>query len=367
MPLTQITAVHLVVAGNSHHTHQVIAGYAALARRGLFQLEIDWARTPQGRLPSPAWVLADVDGRRLAYDMDDGDVLEPDVVDSFADGVDLVWRRSHPHRPRLAYRSASKHRALGLNYHATERSPFFWRAAVGSNPGPRGLGALILAERDRATRLRPAEGADDGTILFQTRLWQPVERRVGLSANRAWAAEQRDALNEQRIALVRALRAAFGPRFRGGLAPSSTAERLAPDLVLPRTATSPTAFLRAARRARVCLTSRGLWDSNGWRFAEFLGSGCATVAERPRHEVPGLEDGTHYVAFESTDQAVDAVRTLDDDPLRRARLRHGARRYFDDFVSPPSLVARSLLESMSAAGARSDDAPTDQTAPSARS
>lgn len=341
--MTRTAHVRLETTGNSHHSHQVIAGFTRLAERGEIELQVDWSRPGSSRLPASSWVLAEIDGRRVAYDTDDGDVLEPEIVDPFVDAVEVLWRRSMPITPRVHYRTVHKHRPLGLNYHATLRAPYFWSAAVRSNRGARRLGALALATRDHADRIRPPRpGDDDGTILFQTRLWDPIQPEAEMSAQRLWAIDQRARINEQRIELVRALRDQFGDRLKGGLAPSPLVERLAPDLVLPRGASSPCAFLRAAGHARVCVTSRGLWDSNGWKLAEFLGLGRAVVAERPAHLVPGLEEGRDFAGFGSVAEAVSAVRVLDEDPAARAAMQRAARRHFEAHIEPAAMVRRTI-------------------------
>ena len=355
MPTKDLPSVVLRASGNSHHSHQVIAGYIALAHARELDLRIAWSRRDRS-LPSDAWVLAEIDGLTIGYDLDDGDVLDPVVVDAFADDTDVLFRRSRPITPNGTYRSEAKHRALGLNYHATTRHPYFWNAAFRSNVGIRRFGALAGAEWSRSARLRVADPeADDGKILFQTRLWEPATRTTSLSAKERWRADDRDAINQDRIDLIRALRAEFGDRFQGGLSPTDHALAVAPDLVLPVGRSNPAAFLRASRTARVCLTTRGLWNSNGWKLAEYFAQGCAVVCERPMHEAPGLEEGRQYLGFSSVDEALEAVHRVDADTAGRSRLRAEARRYFDRYVEPSALVRRSLRVAVS--GQDADPAP----------
>lgn len=347
MPTPDLPSVVLHASGNSHHSHQVIAGYIALARNRELDLRITWSRRDPA-LPSNTWLLAEVDGLRIGYDLDDGDVLDPDVVDAFADGVDVLFRRSRPITPSDTYRTGAEHRALGLNYHATSRHPYFWNAAFRSNVGPRRFGALAVAEWSRSARLRVGDPqSDNGKILFQTRLWEPETRTTGLTTKERWRADDRNAINRERIALLRALKAEFGDRFQGGLSPTDHALAVAPELVLPASRSNPATFLRASRAARVCITTRGLWNSNGWKLAEYLAQGCAVVCERPMHEAPGLREGHQYLGFSSVDEALDAVHRLDADTVGRSRLRTEARRYFDEYVEPSALVRRSLRVAVS--------------------
>lgn len=337
-----VPRILLTSSGNSHHTHQVIAGFILLARKKEIKLRIEWAAS-NSMLPSKAWLLANVDGIAVAYDMDDGDILPPDRVDSFVENVDVLFRRGQPFQPSDEYRTAAKHRPLGLNYHATLFDKYFFVAGFGSNIGLRRLGAMALVPRDRATRFRSGDVAsDDGSILFQTRLWDPATQKFGDTGKARWRSRDRESLNEERVALVRALKDEFGSRFRGGLAPTDYAKSIAPDLVLPKEDVSPKRFLQAARSARICVTSRGLWNSNGWKLAEFLGLGRTIVCERLLQVVPGMRLGYEYEDFSSPREAIAAIRDLDANESRIRTMRVAARRFFDDYVEPQSLVRRSL-------------------------
>jgi len=325
----------------------VVSGFILLARRGEINLEIEWSAT-NSRLPSKAWLLATIDDRQVAFDTDDGDILPAERVDTFSEEVALVFRRSLPLSPPGFYASEPKHRALGLNYHATLRDKYFYRAALRSNSGVRALGAALIVERDRANRFKPRRpDADDGTVLFQARLWDPPTGAPPTEPRAIFRAEDRAAINSDRIELARRLRDAFGDRFVGGLAPTDFAKKVAPDLVMSSKQSSQSSFLQAARNARICVTSRGLWKSNGWKLAEFFGQGNAVVCETLLHRAPGLHAGTHYQEFASPRVAVSVVEDLYDDSAKLQEMRLSARQYFERHVEPAALV-RTAMQTVTA-------------------
>ena len=61
-------------------------------------------------------------------------------------------------------------------------------------------------------------------VLFQTRIWEDREAR----------GDDPNAINDERVRLVRALKSAFQERFYGGLVPSPLSLRRHPDLVTAR-------------------------------------------------------------------------------------------------------------------------------------
>lgn len=342
-----VPLVRLEVSANSHHSHQVVSGFILLARHGEVDLKIAWSEH-NNRLPSTAWVLAEIDGRPIAFDTDDGDILPAQTVDAFGEDVDLIFRRSLPLSPPGFYASEPKHRALGLNYHATLRDKYFFKAALRSNSGIRALGAAMIVERDRADRFKLRRpDVDDGTVLFQARLWDPPAGGATTDPRERFRSEDRSSINADRIALVRHLRDAFGDRFIGGLAPTNYAKQVAPDLVMSSRQASQSSFLRAARNARICVTSRGLWRSNGWKLAEFFAQGNAVVCETLLHHAPALHAGTHYDEFDSPGSVVSVVKNLYDDSARLQEMRLNARRYFEHHVEPAA-VARTALHTVTA-------------------
>jgi hypothetical protein len=95
--------------------------------------------------------------------------------------------------------------------------------------------------------------------------------------------------------------------------------------------------------SEICITSRGLRDSNGWRLAEYVAAARAIVAEHPRVEVPGcFADGTNYLGFDTVERCVANVRHLFDDPEARLSMMRANHEYYTRYVRPDALVSRSL-------------------------
>src|SRR5262249_46461396 len=107
--------------------------------------------------------------------------------------------------------------------------------------------------------------------------------------------------------------------------------------------TSKHAYLKLLRTHEVCIATSGLHGSSGWKFAEYMAAGRAIVSEPLRHRIPGtFSPGSEYLSFEGVDDCVAAVARLLGDRALRESCMHAARRYFDEYVSPPVMVRRAL-------------------------
>jgi ribosomal protein S18 acetylase RimI-like enzyme len=132
---------------------------------------------------------------------------------------------------------------------------------------------------------------DPPKVLLLTRVW---DHRKMSGAK----AEQWERLNGLRAACIRALSVEFGPQFVGGLAPTPSALRDFPDLVVDASTTRRSAYLGTMKSSRVCVATAGLRDSNGFRLAEYTAASRAIVSEPLSFEVPGpFGAGTHYLPF----------------------------------------------------------------------
>ena len=169
-------------------------------------------------------------------------------------------------------------------------------------------------------------------VLFQTRVWEAEEVFPDDPA----------AVNEPRVALVLALRKAFGPRFRGGLVPTEYARRHYPDAVTDL-ASRRADYVAMSRSALVGVYTRGLHHSTAFKLPEYLASSKAVVAEPVRNALPTpLEDGRHYLGFETPDECVARCERLLTDNRLAADMRAENWRYYREEAEPGAHVVKIL-------------------------
>jgi hypothetical protein len=170
-------------------------------------------------------------------------------------------------------------------------------------------------------------------IVFQPRLWdtEPGSR------------DQFDVANEDRIALVQALRRAFpNERATIGLLRSGTAAEMAPDLRLPEHVRAGR-YLQQLRASVVAVNCVGLSGSVGWKLAEYLAAGNAIVSQPLEKQfLSPLVDGVHYLSYQSPEECVEQCRRLMTDRALSRRMSEVNRQYFLDWVSPPAHVMHLL-------------------------
>ncbi len=365
-----VTTVHLFcspIAGPS--VSQLYTGFGLLARRGDVHISLESGMPFSGHGSFVLLAAAVNDETRLVYDCMDGPEVEHDA---------LAWCSTYFKR---SYTSAihgadDRIRPLGLNYIVYGPGDFrmrrtWWLLRGINRSNARGrLGMVTHVNRtlsrvaemavDFATAHHLDAGLHDSvgksgcsssmlevyehgptvssspTILCLARTWDP-ERMRGDEAD-----DWRD-LNETRAQCIRALRTEFGPRFRGGLAPSPDAVRDYPDCVVDSALVRKGAYLAAMQSTDICITTRGLRGSNGCRLAEYVAASRAIVTEHPRYEVPGgFAENDHYLGFETIDQCVSNVRRLVDDAELRVSMMRANRDYYRRYVRPDAIVARSL-------------------------
>lgn len=322
------------------HVTQLVAGFFLLDQAGEIQVSVRGAR-PGLRGRPDAVVRAEIDGARLVFELRDG-------LDLSAE--DLAWCTTYFKR---SYRSDvhgadDRIEPLGLNYVVSAGGDWRLRqagwAALGRRPrSPAALRASLVDAWQLARsqpRVEEFEApwvpSERPTAMLVTRVWDP--RRVDGAKAAHW-----EELNEVRAGCVRALSSALGDRFTGGLTPTAWAIERYPDLVLDRAATERRRYLEQMKRTDVCVVTRGLRDSNGWRIAECLAASRALASEPLGHEVPGdLGDGRGLAAFTGVDGCVAVVAALLADEDRRRELAVAGRAYYERHVRPDALVRHAL-------------------------
>lgn len=289
-------------------------------------------------------LLADYDGMRLVYDLDDT-YWDPVRMGELVDGCDLYFKRSFSaseNARKLTAAQCAKVRPFGL-YYATDwpGSPYDWGRLPFYRRGPRAvLSPILRVLRGRfmpcVFEADPDEVGRPLRVCFATRLWDPSE------VSREFRAD-RNSINRMRVSCVRALRKEFGDRYLGGVQDSAFARATCPDLILPNHATKRIRYLREMRRAAVCVATTGLLSSTGGKVGEFVAASRAFVTEPLCYEVPGnLKAGTNYLEFTTPEQCVERVTWLLEHPDEARAMRHANHAYYESYLRPDALVARTL-------------------------
>ena len=332
--------IQLTIPSRVEHCAQLITGFLMLREQG-WEVEIlDRSRdktVPFSGLPA---VLARYRGQRLFYDVWDGYQDPPDMTLGLAEN-DFYFKRSFsPEKNKELFpESLEKLYPLGFNYYVTHpKNPVktpLWRE-----------GANLLRGRTptRCFVPRVFEGEAEAPvgnppkILFLARLWDREACLEGDPAN-----DEREQISRDRIAILRALRQAYGDRFTGGINDCALSRRLAPDLIVPRALTERRHYLRAVHGSDICIGTTGLHGSIGWKAGEYVAAAKAIVHEQLRYTLPGdFRQGVNYLSFRTPEECVAAVAALAQDPARRQAMKQANAAYYRQYLRPDMLILNTL-------------------------
>ena len=175
---------------------------------------------------------------------------------------------------------------------------------------------------------KPAQAASS-TILFQARIWDPVD------------CPGDEQVNEERVRLLLALRSEFKDRLAGGLAPTPYAMQHYPDL-LTEHPSWPSRYVRWAREHLISIGFRGLFGSLGFKIAEAYAASQCLVFEPTKAY---LSADAPLAMYRSTEECVKICAHFLSHPGEANELRNQAWEYYRNEVEPGAHMAK-LLDSI---------------------
>jgi len=167
----------------------------------------------------------------------------------------------------------------------------------------------------------------DNTILFQTRVWEPHD------------APGDEVINEERIALLRALKREFGSRVIGGVVPTPFALKTCPEFITHQPCRQPQ-YIRWAKRPLIGIYSRGLYRSVAAKMAEYLAASKCIVSDPIDNQLSAPLD--HISVYRSESECLEACDHLLSDASLAQFQRQQSWKYYEAHVAPRAHMA-SLL------------------------
>lgn len=331
--------IKLTVPSAIYHNSQIITGFLTLRDQGWDVRLEDKSRDASNPFYDLPIVQAEYLGQRLVYDLWDG-YQNPVDMKRAIDASDFYFKRSFsPEKNALLFpEDQSKMCPLGFNYHVTHKdNPInepFWKAAIKPLTG-RTPERYFVPRVFEGTVTRP-EGTPK--VLFLAQLWEDDLPELPQEIK-----EERQYINAMRMDIMSGLRGRFGDSFIGGLVSSKLALERAPELVIPRKYTERKAYLSLVHSADICIGTMGLYESIGWKTAEYVAAAKAIVNERLRYQVTGdFAEGTHYLEFHDAPGCIRAVEQLACDEAAMTAMKQANQTYYQNYLRPDVLVERTL-------------------------
>jgi hypothetical protein len=283
---------------------------------------VDWIK-------SSCCAALDVDGLRIGIEISDhADYWELSLLE----WCDVYAKRNM--NPR--HTTALQHKIIpfGLNYACHSRRGVVAALAAITGASPRVSKAklkeiycILTTPHWKFDEYRPEQPVDN-TILFQARIWEPHD------------APGDEAINEQRVGLLRALKREFGSRVVGGVVPTPFARKAYPDLVtnLP---CRQRQYIRSSKRPLIGIYFRGLYGSIAFKMAEYLAASKCIVSEPIDNQLPAPLD--HISVYRSESECLEACDRLLSDASLAEFHRLQSWNYYEAHVSPRAHMANLLV------------------------
>lgn len=342
--------LHLSNQTDLYHASKVITGFFALASERVIRLITE---KPFGGQSEPLALtfdlrrLSDSRKKRVVIDLrDQSNVFSNHLLDD----CDIYLKRSFFERDlaQLSVSAGARVYPFGLNFGCTSTqsrrflASRLWSQFLKPVLSSRGdLGSNIRTSLQRARIFFTLPDASEfnqdpnvplePAVTFQTRVWPPEEEIENL-----------EDLNLQRVELVRALKTAFGPRFRGGLVPTPFARSRYPDL-LANLPSRRSEYIRSSKRSLVAVYSIGLHGSTAFKLPEYLAASQCIVAEPMRNGLPSpLQSGTHYRMFTTPSECVEQCANLLEGSWEAEQMRVANHNYYMMEVEPRTHLLQCL-------------------------
>lgn len=337
--------IKVIYLSKEPHISQILTGFCMLSRgKGGYHICLEDHTEDCKYLYHTAIVEVVYMDRILIYDMMDG-YQNPDVINYYLRNCDYYFKRSYSEKKNneLFLPVENKMYPLGFNYHVS-----CWNHPIDKHIWKEKLKSLVRVENDvynnkstfynvRLFEEIPQYKENCFIVLFMTRLWEP-EPLLSDEVN-----DERRAINERRIDIIRKLKSLKGCHFIGGLDNSEYTKKMAPDLIMPLEYTYRKKYIEIMHKSDICIGSMGLHESIGWKTGEYIAAAKGIVNERFRYEVPGdFTVGKNYFDFDTSDQCIEYVKLLLRSPQKLYEMKKANQDYYQKYLRPDMLIRNTL-------------------------
>lgn len=342
--------VDLYCQSTAEHLTQIFTGFSLLRKSKSINLKLIKGNGFQTGIGGKPVVRAVINHKyKLVYDTFDGNKLFQEDLD----WCDFYFKRSFIKNKLIEKGLTQKIFPLGLNYsvYADEDilsiQKILWNIQKGlsiDNFLPFIRSNLLLpyflrtSSGKYTSRVSKFENYPEviacAKILYFARLWEPSGRKDE---------KDRIEINRMRGECIRLLKNRFGDRFIGGLYPTPDALANYHDIVLNENEIRKSNYLKYVKSSQICITTRGLLGSNGWKLAEYVAGAKAIVTESLMYEVPGeFLPGKNYLEFTTPQECVEKVQKLLDEPELRYSIMKNNYDYYYAYLRPDILVWNTI-------------------------
>lgn len=353
------------------HLAQILAGFQILKMQGKLDYRITFDQQYiKQNYGHRAIVEATSKGKVIVYDLTDGyhNIHNYRKLDDTLDSVDYYFKRSNNPELNSNLDNSNKMFSLGLNYHVScKGNPY---DKYYNSKRLKGIDLI----KDYLSYLRSnkrfqnkyyyrnfesnGKSYENYNILFSCRLYD--SRTVEFKNIRAaypdlsdygvrevvekWKADLQQ-VTEQRIETVRVLKDKFGDRFIGGISRDPYSQEIASKLLIHDDVSMKYNYLKTIKENNICVSTKGLHHSIGWKFAEYVAAGKAIVSDKLSYETPGgFRKDKNYLEFNGTEMMIKTLSDLIENVDMIHKMEKNNREYYESNLRPDVLIENTLTK-----------------------
>lgn len=350
----------IYIHSTSEHISQLCAGFSMLAAQNRIDLTYNLSPyTRKGESPlndkhpyALQGMFALINGKiGIFYDTGDGH----EIFDGPLRTTDFYFKRSY-RKEAIPVGHETQVFPLGLNYelypggiNKLEIARFLLNKQIGKSKKQMIKSLLrnlhVMYQPTVSDMRASPDPLKEPKVLFMTRTWDPDSFRDNTSEEiKAYWKRVCIEVNETRAAIIEALRKRLGDRFYGGFASDDHSINEYSQYLLPDAGMAKKkAYINTLREYSICIASTGLFNSIGWKLAEYVAFSKAIVSEPLYFEVPGgFGKDKNYLEFTNAEQCVKQTLLLLNDQQKRAEIMENNSQYYNEYLSPDKLIWRTL-------------------------
>lgn len=335
----------LSVHSNDGTLSQIYTGFFELQKKGLINLEIGFSKDFRFDKKNTHYVEALLDNKiKIIYETLDN--AERFCKDIESIEPDYYFKRSF--NPKFVDQKYSNicFLPLGLNYFVTSQ-----------NNAIKPLGKKVT---DYFENLKFVKSFHLDKYLFSSSIGEfesepiPLEEPKILFMTRAWSTDDeadheiikdRNEVNESRAEIIRICRKQFGDLFTGGFEITEFSARKYPDCLLSSNKYyNRKVYLKIMKSSNICISSRGLQNSTGWKMAEYVAASKAIVSEPLSGVLPGVfSPNKNYLEYSDKSTLISQIQFLIENKNIAESIMTENNKYYKNYLIPDRLVSNTLV------------------------
>lgn len=330
--MTDLKKVILEINPMGIHSKQILAGFSLLEEKKKLRLKVkENTELPNGL------AIAEIAEKKIIYDtLDHADIFFEDELKE----CDYYFKRSF--QKIYADKQGKNIRPLGFNYWVDNK--FRYQA------NPRILIEYIIRKilkKDNIIhnykKFEDLPNLKNGKYeaILLTNLYDPKAKEVENKQKE----EEREKINKFRIECIEALRKSYPDKVLAGVKDSIYAQMVAKQYILPKNITKKDNFISIMQSTNICICTKGLHNSNGWRLAEAIASSKCIVTEPLYNEVTGkFEKDKNYYEFRTPEELVEIIGELINNKKKILDMMNKNYEYYNNYLRPDVLILNTIRE-----------------------